>query len=186
MQRLLKILRRLQAYADRPWYLPTVALLGGLDLFILIIPTDALLISSVLLRPRSWIRATLWATSGCALGSLALGALVQWEVADWLRTQLPETFGHSYWIWTEQFIGNHGAIALAVIAFSPFPQLPGVVIAALGGMSLPTLFLAVWVGRFVKYGIYAYIASHAPKFLMKIPLVRQELDFLYGAPPKKR
>lgn len=183
LETLVRYLRKLQSFADRPWYLPFISFLGGVDLFVLVIPTDGLLVSYVMLRPKQWVRAFLMLSLGCALGCWVLAALVQSGAAWFTYQSLIDRIGPSTWNWVDGFVENNGTLALAVLALLPLPQFPGVVIAALMGMPATTIFVAVLIGRLVKFSLLAYGASHAPKLLMKFPLLRKEITTFTGPPP---
>ncbi|MCB0418225.1 MAG: hypothetical protein KDD39_11270 [Bdellovibrionales bacterium] len=170
-------IRKLQQYSDRPWYLPFLATLIGLDLFLLIVPSDGLLVSSVMLRPKRWVRICIWVSVGSALGALALSALVQWD-SVWLMNSFPTLFQSSHWESTNAFIDKHGAWALALFSFSILPQQPAVIISALAGMPLEVILISVFVGRLVKYGILSYVASHAPRIINRLWFIRKEVQQL--------
>lgn len=180
LEKLVQIMRQLQGFADRPWYLPFIAFLGGLDLFILIVPTDGLLISYVLLRPKHWIRAFVFLTLGCTLGALLLAFLVQSGSSFFDYQSLHSRIGGDTWKWIDTFVDNRGALALGVLALLPLPQFPGIVVAALAEMPLTEIFFAVLIGRATKFALFSYGASHAPKLLLKLPLLKQEVTAVAG------
>lgn len=178
MEWLIRTFRKIQSFADRPWYLPFIAFLGGLDLFILVVPTDGLLISYVMLRPKQWIRAFILLALGCAIGSWLLAFLIQ-SGAQWFHYEnLTHSVGRETWEWVDQLVDNHGAWALALLALMPLPQFPGIVVAALAEMSLGTIFFSVLLGRLVKFVVLSYGASHAPRLLLKVPLLKREISAL--------
>lgn len=177
-------IKRLQSFADRPWYFPVLGLLAGLDLFILVVPTDALLISSVMLQPKRWVSAFFWVGLGSAVGAVALAGIVQWDSAMVMEEWFPQAFDSSLWRTTDAFFDRHGGKALILIAFSPLVQFPAVVIAALSGMSLTKIFFISLAGRMVKSALFSWGASHAPKLLLRVPLIKQELSVL-DAPTEK-
>lgn len=173
---------RVQQFINRPWYVALVSLLAGLDLFILIVPSDGLMISAVLARRERWVSTFLWVSTGSALGALLLTALIQGVGIETLQALFPAVFQSQGWSGLEEFMAAYGALALAVVSFSPLPQQPGVIIAALSGTPPIVVFLAVWIGRVVKYGVLAWLAAYAPGQLRKLWLVRRELEEL--EPPK--
>jgi membrane protein YqaA with SNARE-associated domain len=177
-QKLKSALRQLQKFADRPWYFPLLGLLAAADLFILVVPTDALLVSSVMLQPKKWVRAFFWVGLGSALGALALGASIQSDLAAHLQASSTYPIESSTWIWLKEFFAAYGAIALAVIAVSPLVQFPVVAMAAASGMPLLELFLISLAGRWIKSAVFAYFASHAPKVVLGLPFLRKELEIV--------
>src|SRR4051812_12543814 len=116
MESIRKAVRGLQKFVNRPWYYPVVGVLAGLDLFILVVPTDALLISSVMLKPRKWVSAFFWIALGAAIGALTLGALIQWDATRVTEVWFPSIFHSSTWDRMDQFFDRHGDVALLLIA----------------------------------------------------------------------
>ncbi len=176
-RKLLGSLRALQKHMDRPWYLPVVALLALADIFIMIIPTDALLITAVLFKPKRWWVAATLVALGSSLGALILAGFVGWDL-DALTRLFPSLFESPSWKGTDAFLERYGAWALALLAAGPLPYQPAVILCALSGMSLPETFLATFLGRGGKYYVLAYLASHAPKYLEKFGGVRREMTEL--------
>lgn len=181
-EKIRKSLQRLQRFADRWWYFPVVGLLAGIDLFILIVPTDAILVSSVMLQPRKWISAFIWIALGSATGALVLASLVQWDPVLVTEHWFPHTFDSALWQSTDGFFDKYGDIALFLIACSPLVQFPAVLLAGLSGMPLMQIFFVVLFGRALKTAIISWGASHAPRLLFKLPFMRRELQFLNPTP----
>lgn len=170
-------LRFLQKHMDRPWYLPAVALLALADIFIMIVPTDALLVTAVLFKPRRWWWAATLVALGSSLGALVLAGAVQWDL-EGLTQLFPSLFESPSWKGTDAFLEKYGIWALALFAAGPLPYQPAVVLVALSGASLPEAFLATFLGRGGKYYLLAYLASHAPTYLEKFWSVRKEMHEL--------
>lgn len=168
-----RMIVRLQRFASRPWYLPMIASLIALDLFVGFIPSDGLVVSSALLKPRRWIATSLWATTGSALGALALGALAGHFGEPLVRAVRPGVLGSSAWLRVAEFLRHYGPMALAAMAFGPLPQQPAVAICGLAHMPLLTVFLTVFLGRGAKYSLFAWSASHAPRLLRRWRATRE-------------
>ena len=182
MESIRNALKWLQKFVDRAWYFPVVGFLAGLDLFVFVVPTDALLISSVMLRPRKWLTGAFWVGFGSALGALALAAFIQWDAQLVMEQWFPSMFDNALWRSMDSFFDRYGQFALILIALSPLLQFPAIAIAALAGMSLAEIFLVSLVGRTIKSGVVSWLASHAPKLLTKVPLSRQDLAALETPP----
>lgn len=160
-------IRRLEKFAHKPWYIPLVAGLATLDMFIFVVPTDTLLVATVALRPRLWVRIAFWFTLASSLGALALAALAH-EWGPVLTTKaLSWGVSENFWRELEVFIDSWGGLALLFQAFGPFPLQPAVLVAAAANISLPTLLLAVWIGRGMKYLGFAWLATFAPHLLKR-------------------
>lgn len=164
----LRTIRKLEKFVDRWWYTPLIALLAAADIFILVVPTDALLISAVMMRPKKWISRFIWVSFGSALGAWAMGLAIDALGTEPLHRFIGGAIGSDSWKNTAQYVHDHGALSVAFFSAGPFPLQPGVVLAALAGIPPLDLFLWAWVGRALKYGVFAWIASHAPKLLKKL------------------
>ena len=156
-------LQYIYRFIKRPCYVLLVAVLAALDLFILVIPTDALLVSAVIGKRHRWVGAAVLVAVGSALGALTLAVVVRAFGADLLPSVVPE----SYSVRTTLLLQHYGALALALISGSPLPQQPGVVLCTLGGMKNGTVFLAVLLGRLVKYLVIAWCAQFSPGWLAR-------------------
>lgn len=174
------MVRRLQKYTFHPLYLPMLSFLIAADLFLLVVPSDGLVVVSTLARPKRWLRIALWVTTGSAFGAILLAFLVQTGAGGWVQGLVDRTISAGAWEKSTAFLQTHGLWALALIALSPLPQQPSVVIAGLGQMPLLEIFAAVWLGRGVKYGFYCWAASHAPKLLMRVSVLRHEIQKIQG------
>jgi membrane protein YqaA with SNARE-associated domain len=147
-------LSRLQTKAGTAWMVPAFALLAAIDLFVAFIPSDALVITAALVKPRQWLYAALTISLGSALGAGLLAALV-YQFS-------PDTSSLS---WFAEWVKNYGPLALCLFSAGPLPQQPAVALCALAGMPLPHVMAAVFIGRALKYGLFAWSATHAPKLL---------------------
>lgn len=163
----LQIIRKLEKVADRPWYLPLVASLAAADLFVGFIPTDAVLVASVMFKPKRWLATTIWITLGSALGAIALGACVQQWGQPFTESILGDFTHSETWQSTDRFIDEYGSLGLALISASPFPQQPAVAICGLAGMSLSLIFFSVLSGRAAKYLVFGLLAARAPKLIQR-------------------
>jgi membrane protein YqaA with SNARE-associated domain len=168
------IIQKLKTFADRSWYAPLVGLLAGLDQFIVVIPIEWLLIPGVLVRPKRWLSSALWVTTGCALGALLLAGVAENYGPDLLTQWAPSVVHSKGWVQATGFLDEHGALSVFLIAVSPFPQQPIVALAGLAKISLPKVFLAVWMGRAIKYCLVAWLASHAPNLLSRLPGAKKQ------------
>ncbi len=185
MKRILLLLSRLQRYVNRPWYPVLVAVLAGLDLFVIVVPTDGLLISAVLMQPKRWISIFLMVAVGSAAGSAPLAALFQWNPQFVTEHFFPGLFHSGSWESVSTFVRLHGVLALGLVSLGPLPMPPGVIVAALAPMPLGQIFLSVLIGRLFKYGLFSWLASHAPEFLYRSKLLRKEVAVVIPEVDKK-
>lgn len=174
--RMKALIRRLQKHARRWWYAPLVAFLAFIDHFMIIIPTDGLLVSAVLLNPKRWVSTTLIVTLGSSLGALALAALIEWHGLPLLLQISPGIDQTQAWSWTDRFMDEYGMLAVFAVALSPFMQHPAVALASLANVPLAKIFGVVFLGRIIKYSIVCWVASHMPHLLKRLWGMRDEIE----------
>jgi membrane protein YqaA with SNARE-associated domain len=167
-RRLRLLISFLQAHAQSWWYTPLVALLALADAFVVIIPTDGLLVSACMLNPKRWIYTVLLVTFGSTLGAWALAAILEIHGLPFLLHIAPGIEQTTAWIWSVKMMNQWGSIALFLVALSPFAQHPAVALSALAGMPLWNIFLLIFAGRLIKYGLWGWISIHAPGLLGRV------------------
>lgn len=166
----------LQRFADRVWYAPLVGLLAALDNMLIIIPTDGILISSSMLTPKRWHGLAFSVAVGSTLGAIALAALVEFQGLPWILELYPGVNETKTWAWSMEFFEKYGLLLVFAVAATPLMQQPAVILASLANTPLVELATVIFVGRFLKFLIMAYIGSHAPRLLKKLWGVRDELQ----------
>jgi len=175
MKILRRWLKRLQRYGTRWWYVPLISFLAFIDSFIVIVPTDSLLISAVMMAPRRWVYAFVVISLGSTLGACTLAYLVS-AYGDQIVWQLfPTIQNSSVWLWTDQLMDKYGTIAIFLVSVSPATQHPAVILGGLTGVPLVEIFAAIFIGRSIKYSLFAWISSHSPKLLKNLWGVQNEL-----------
>ncbi len=168
--------------AERTWYLPLVAFLSALDAYVLVVPNEALLIPAVLAhanRPEtrrrfgrlSWLPSALWVTVGSALGAASFAVLTSLYGEQFVEHFFPNALHSKEWLDSVKVIQRHGGWGLALVSLSPFPQHPAVAIAGLAKMNALVVFLAVFLGRLLKYGFFAWAAVNSPEILRKLRIL---------------
>jgi membrane protein YqaA with SNARE-associated domain len=167
---------RLQKFVDRVWYPQLIGLLAALDNLILVIPNDGILISSSMLAPRRWFAFALNIAIGSTVGAILLAAIVELKGLPWILELYPGINSTEMWSWTERFFLDYGLAVVFVVAISPLVQQPAIVLAAMANTPLISLAVTVFVGRFLKFLLMAYVGSHAPNMLKRMWGLRDELQ----------
>lgn len=162
------ILKWIQHYSDRPWYPEFVGVLAALDYWILVIPTDGLVISGVMLSPKRWLRYGIMIPVLSTFGAITFAIFIGEQGLPYLQAHWPTMQQSATWVWTETFFQQYGLLVVFLIAATPFTQYPPLMIAALAGTPYAHIGLAVLLGRLVKYLILCWIASHAPAVLARL------------------
>lgn len=185
VRRLKRWVDLIQSHADRWWYAPAIALLAALDSFLVIIPTDGLLVGASMLAPRRWIYTALIVTLGSSTGALVLAALLEYHGLPLLLYLSPGLDETAAWNWSVKLMEDWGEVTLFLISLSPIMQQPAVALAALAGMPLVQVFLFVFFGRLLKYGFLSWLATHAPNMLNRVWGLDKELEEVGVVPPKE-
>jgi membrane protein YqaA with SNARE-associated domain len=159
---------RVRRSVDRWWFLPSMALLSAIDLFILVIPTEGLLVSAVLVRPRRWIAIALAGAAGSGFGAWLLAGAVKLWGMPFLTAYAPSALKSENWDRISAWVSHWGAWAMAGVSLSPLPQQPAVAICALTSITVTEIVAAVFLARAVKFGLFCWAARHAPKLLREI------------------
>lgn len=166
----------LQGYTDRIWYAPLIGFLAALDNLAIIIPTDGILISSSMLIPKRWFIFALSVALGSTLGALVLAALVEIQGLPWILELYPGVTDTNTWTVSMKFFEKYGLFLVFAVAVTPFMQQPAVILASLANTPLFDLALVIFIGRFIKFLIMAYLGSHAPGVLKKLWGLKGELQ----------
>jgi membrane protein YqaA with SNARE-associated domain len=167
--------RVLQRFTDRIWYPPLIGVLAALDNLVIVIPNDGILISSSALIPKRWFILALSVTIGSTVGALALASLVEVQGLPWILEVLPGINESKVWLWSLEFFEKYGLILVFFVAVMPIAQQPAVILASLANTPLFELASIIFLGRFIKFLVMAYIGSHSPKLLSKMWGIKGEM-----------
>jgi membrane protein YqaA with SNARE-associated domain len=165
----------LQHYADRFWYPPLIGILAALDNLIIVIPNDGILISSSMLIPKRWFILALSVAVGSTLGALALATIVELQGLPWILDLYPGVSQTKTWILSMKFFEKYGLLLVFAVAITPLMQQPAVILASLANTPLIELAVVIFIGRFIKFLIMAFLGSHAPRMLSKLWGLKGEL-----------
>lgn len=149
-------------FAAKPWYPFFVAFLNGADIYIMVVPNDALLISAVNASPQYWffIGALVAAGTACGVGSLA--SLAMMFGTEWMRSSFPTVFESSMFESCSWYMQQYGGWAIFVGAISPIIIHVFAFVGIMAEMNLFVMIIAVFLGRMVKYCTLAYLTVHVP------------------------
>lgn len=149
-----------------------MAVLAAADAYIFVVPVEVLLIPAVLAHQRRWALIALWTTFGSAVGSASFAALTTIYGLPFVEYLLPGVMRQQAWIDSTRFLESHGIPGLALISLSPLPQHAAVAIMGLARINFWTVFIAVFIGRLIKYEFIAWALVHAPQLLRKLRILR--------------
>lgn len=168
--------KRMQIWVDVWLYPGLLALLAFADVFVFVIPSDGILVSSILLRPKKWLRFAMAMTIGSVVAGTLFGYLVEQHGLELIIQWMPALT--ESWIWkvTENFFSLHGMLVLFLAAASPISFQPAVFFAIVAHTPLIQVFLLLVIGRCLKNLVLGGIASKAPKHLSKLWGIRSDLE----------
>ncbi|MGA2551047.1 MAG: hypothetical protein ABSF50_12930 [Burkholderiaceae bacterium] len=162
------LLRWLRGQIDRWWYLPCLAVLAALDMFVWIVPTDFLVITATLLRPARRSRIVMLVALGSALGMFAFACGIELGGPVFRRLFELTALKEVSWTDAQAVASRNGPWALFLVAANPFlPPQPAIAVGVLTGMQPAVVFIAGLLGRLCKYAVYALLASRAPRLLRR-------------------
>lgn len=145
------------------WYIPLVGLMCAFAAATLLMPVAVLVIVAVMLRPQRWRILWLATSLTAAIGSTLLAATLQEQGMAQISLAFPDMANSALWQRTTVWIADYGLFALLAAAAFPLPQTPALVACALAKLSLPGIFLAVAVGKLLKYGLLAWMVATFPE-----------------------
>ena len=136
---------------------------AALESIIIPIPSDPLLVATVLARPKRWRRLALGCTIASVIGGVggwALGTFFSPYLYEWLA-MLPEMIaGLAAFGAVEAGFAKFGIFLVFLGAFSPLPYKVIAVSAGIGGFGLLPFILTSIVGRGLRFAIVAGIAKN--------------------------
>ncbi len=166
----------LQRQIDKPWYPVLLAAAGFIDVWVIVLPTDGLVIASILSNPRKWrILATAF-TIGSTLGGMSVALLASHFGLGLIESAFPGFIGTSFWLTTESWLASLGLWAVFLIAASPLSQQPAIALASMAGHSVLSIFLALLIGRALKYYSLGYLCKWAPNRVRHLWGFRKEIE----------
>lgn len=170
-----RILHHFKTSVEKSWYGPLLAFLAALDYFVMIIPTDGLLITSSIAAPRRWIKFSLWLAIGSVAGGIAFAALVQLYGNDFLEWVFPSIHQNQLWKISDEWINKYGVWAIFFVTALPVISHPVIAIAALMNTPLQNIAWTLLIARTLKYTAFSWLASHAPHYLLRSKALRREV-----------
>jgi len=126
------------------------------------VPFSSILVLAVLLRRERWLEIAVLSSFGSAAGAVMLYLLVHHLAWSEIAVAYPDLSKSKAWEDTVQWISVHGVWALLVIAATPLPQTPALIFTAISQLPLAEVFLAVLLGKLIKYGLYGLLAARFP------------------------
>lgn len=151
-----------QAQIDKPWF-PYLLFIGAfLDIWVVVLPTDALVVAATLAHPRIWKRLAVAFVVGSTLGGASLSWISQnygFEILNYFFVGIQST---AAWLWAEAQMDRFGLVTVFLVGATPFGQQPFIILASLAHNSVFAVTAALFFGRSIKYGLLGWLCSHSP------------------------
>ncbi|ABM41703.1 hypothetical protein Ajs_1504 [Acidovorax sp. JS42] len=165
--------------ADRPAFPLLVAAVAVATTLSMSVPFASLLVAAVLMAPTRWRSIALCSSLGAALGAAVL--YLVFHHLGWARVfaAYPDVVRSTAWADATRWLARYGVVSLLVIASLPLPLTPALMFAAISRLPVAEVLLALWVGKLVKYLVYAWLTANFPGRLLRHGQAR--LAALHGA-----
>lgn len=155
----------LRQTSQSPWHALLVGLMALGATLSMSIPFAPILVFAVLLQPKRWLWLVITASLGSALGGVGLYVLFHHLGWQQLLAKYPELVHGRSWQEANHWLGHYGARALCIISATPLPDTPALAYAAMAHLPKQAIFGALWLGKFIKYSLYAGTAVYFPERL---------------------
>ena len=171
-----KFFQGLTRHVQHPLYDFLLAFVGAADNWIVIVPTDGLLISSSILAPKKWWKFASFMALGSTLGALSLAWATQTYGQDLVVQMFPGLMESRFYVKVENFFTVYGLWVVFVVAITPLFQQPTLILASLAHTELWKLAVVIGTGRWAKFLFMAFIGTYFPGLLKRLWGVQGELE----------
>jgi membrane protein YqaA with SNARE-associated domain len=108
---------------------------------------------------------------GSATGGVILYLIVHHLAWSQIMAAYPDLTQSKAWGDATRWVSAYGTWALFGIAATPLPQTPALIFTAVSRLPVPEVFLALFLGKLMKYGVYGYLAAEFPLWFRRYALM---------------
>ena len=161
------LIRSLTQRADMPAFPMIVAAVAFIATLSMTVPFGPLLAAAVLMVPSRRSLITVCSSLGAALGAGVL--YLAFHHLGWagLLASYPDIVGSRAWSDATRWLSNYGVVALFILAATPLPLTPALMIASISRLPVAEVLLALWLGKLAKYTAYAWLVSAFPSQVLR-------------------
>ena len=152
-------LRRASAVRAYPFVMGVIALILTVSMAV---PFAWILIGAILLRRDRWAEIVLLSSLGSATGGLVLYLIFHHLGWSQIAAAYPDLMQSKAWSDATRWVSAYGTWALFGVAATPFPHTPALIFTAVSRLPLSEVFLALLLGKLLKYGVYGFLAAKFP------------------------
>lgn len=127
------------------------------------VPFGGVLAVAVLLAASRWRVIVLCSSLGSSLGALVIYLIFHHLGWSQFVAAYPEIAQSNAWRDAARWLAQYGSFALFAISALPLPQTPALIFAGIYRMPVPEVWLAMFLGKLIKYGIYGRIVFEFPE-----------------------
>jgi membrane protein YqaA with SNARE-associated domain len=128
------------------------------------VPFASILIGAILLRREHWRAIVLLSSLGSATGGMVLYVIFHHWGWPQLAAAYPELLQSKAWSDATIWVSTYGTWALLAISATPLPQTPALIFTAVSRLPLWEVFVALLIGKLIKYGAYGFLAARFPSW----------------------
>ena len=141
---------------------PFVVGVVGLILTVSMIPFASILIGAILLDRGRWREIVLLSSLGSATGGVMLYLIFHHLGWNQITVAYPDLMQSKAWADATRWVSAYGTWALLGIAATPLPQTPALVFTAVLRLPVLEVFVALFLGKLLKYSVYGFLAAKFP------------------------
>jgi membrane protein YqaA with SNARE-associated domain len=130
-------------------------------------PFGAVLVPATLLAPKRWLSLGLVCGLGSGLGASALVQIFHFVGWETISEHYPDLVQMQSWQWVADWLQRYGLLALLVIAASPLPQTPALLVYAMVDPFWPGVLVAIGTGKALKYTLLTWLTARYPGRFLK-------------------
>ncbi len=130
-------------------------------------PFAAVLVPATLLAPKRWLSLGLLSGLGSGVGACALVLVFHSVGWDTIAQHYPDLVQMQSWQWATNWLQRYGLFALLVIAASPLPQTPALLLYAMVDPFWPGVLVAIGTGKALKYTLLTWLTARYPGRFLK-------------------
>jgi membrane protein YqaA with SNARE-associated domain len=125
-------------------------------------PVTAVVAPAGFVAPSRWPQIASVSAFGSALGATLLVGIFHHLGWNQFFAYFPEATSQVLWVRIIDWMTEYGLIALFFVSISPIPQTPALIFFSLTEQANPLIFSVIFLGKLVKYGFVAWVASRFP------------------------
>ena len=126
------------------------------------------MIGAVLLRHVRWKEIVLVVSSWEVRRAILLYFTFYYLAWSQIAAAYPDLLQSKAWSDATRWVSTYGTGALLVIAAMPLPQTPALIFTALVPLPVLKVFLALFLGKLLKYGTYGWFAAKFPSWFQRL------------------